>query len=201
VSNRVKSAVAKVCKACRRPGATSNDQKAKEARLLNIIRYCTSKTGIDPFIRSSLELDAPELLAEHNESMRSISTIGGSHRTLPEVPVIPAPSELDIFHINREMRETQPTDAAEKTRCDAHFDDGMAQPIVVLDEIPLASLGSGEDFTLSDEQNEELEALMLEWQKDGTLLEGPAGALPQPLVQDSRTTAEFFPELTDSVLR
>jgi hypothetical protein len=201
VRNRVKYAVTKVCEACRKPEATINGQKAKEARLLNIIRYCTSKTGIDPFIRSSLELDAPELLAEHNESMRSISTIGGSHRTLPDVPVIPAPPELDIFYINREMREKQPADAAEKTRCDAYFDDGMAQSAVILDKIPFASLGSGDDFALSDEQNEELEVLMIEWQKDGTLPEGPAGDLPQPLVQDSRTTAEFFPELIDSELK
>jgi hypothetical protein len=200
VRNRVDSTATKVCKTCRRPEVATKDQEAKEARLLNIIRYCTSKTGMDPFIRSSLNLDAPELLAEHNESMDGISTTGGSLRKIPEAPAIQARPDIGISNISQEMRETRPVNMAETARCDAYFDNGMVQSAAILDEIPFASSGSRDEFALSDEQNKELEALMLEWQRDGTLPEGSADALLQPPVQDSRATPEFFPELMNSGL-
>jgi len=58
------TADAKVCKSCRKPESSTGEQKDREARLLNIIRHQISKNGLDPFLESSLLLDAPELLRE-----------------------------------------------------------------------------------------------------------------------------------------
>jgi hypothetical protein len=200
LQNKMKFAVTKVCKACRRSETTAQAQQAKEVRLLNIIRYCTSKTGIDPFIRSSLELDAPELLAEHNKSMHSINENGGSNRIMLDVNPIPAPPGVGILSHNDEMRERQPEVVAGMAEDDAHVDSEMAQSAAVIDDMPFASLDSGEYFALSDEQKEEIEGLMLEWQKDEMLSNEPVNILLQAPVQGSRTTPEFFPELINSGL-
>jgi hypothetical protein len=78
-----------------------------------------------------------------------------------EVPPIPAPPEVGMLSQNDETKETH-----------AHVDGEMAQSAGVSNEAPFASLDSGEYSELSDVQKEQIEALMLEWQKNGSLPQG-----------------------------
>lgn len=70
----------KVCKSCRKPEAPNGQQKDREARLLNVIRHQISKNLLDPYLESSLLLDAPELL---QEIAKSTGKAEGSHIDVP----------------------------------------------------------------------------------------------------------------------
>jgi hypothetical protein len=133
---------------------------------LNIIRYLTSKTGIDPFLRSSLELDAPELLAEHNESMRAANGHIGPGRILQITGSNLAPPDTVMPQFNDGMGDVH----LEMTRTGAQLGIHMTQSPDMSKEM-LSAVVEAETYPAwSKEQEEQIESLVREMQEEGTYM-------------------------------
>lgn len=192
--SKVQSAVTKVCKTCRRPGESDHDQQISRARLLNIIRYLSSKTGMDPFLRNSLEIDAPELLAEHNELTRS-GNIGGDPNDViqtmgpTEALVVPGPSGV----VHGAQGVTALCEASEETANEKNI--ATQVPGHTTSTLPTSELLPFSPSAPEEVWNEQFDALVRDMKADDIYPMSPPDMFPDASKDSWRSSSEALHQI------